>query len=255
MSQRQQGTVLLTVKRAMDVLDFVAGSEVPPKVRDVAAQLHINLSSTYHIVNTLLTGRYLSRNELGRLVIGDRIAVLHGALAGLANPDEEVRRLIRNLAGESGETVYLTRFQNGAVVIQVVEESQHSLRVTGLNVGYSGAEDRRASGKAVLAFLDPNDLARVLERVNAMDETAGPGHTPRRLGEELNAIRQAGFAFDNEDYEPGVCCVAVPFFDGDGNVLGSVTASAPSLRLDRLRAVVQPMVTKTARQISTLLTS
>jgi len=253
--QRQQGTFLLTVNRAIDVLDFVAEARVPPSVRDLAQQLDINISTTYHIVNTLLARRYLSRNDQGKLAIGERIGALNSALARLTKFDDEVRGIIRNLAAESAETVYLTGFQNGAVIIQVVEESQRSLRVTGLNVGYSGAEDRRASGKAVLAYLDHKDLVRVFERLNLANEDSASSLRRRELEEELDQIRQSGFAFDNEDYEPGVCCVAVPYFGAGGIVVGSVTASAPALRVNRLRSVVQHEVAKAAAQISNLLVS
>ena len=151
------------------------------------------------------------------------------------------------LAADSGETVYLTRYQHGAVVIQMVVESQKSLRVKGLNVGYSGAEDRRASGKAVLAHLTPTALSQVLLRLHPGGSSAG---NSAALQDELDAIKEAGFAFDDEDYEPGVCCVAVPYFSGDGSVAGSVAASAPALRVERLRSEIREQVAAAAELIT-----
>lgn len=243
--------LLQTVERALDVLEIVAEAQVPPTVKEVATRLDLNLSSSYHVVNTLLARRYLIRNKRGELIIGEQIGVLNSSLIQPSGLGSEVMELVRNLATDSGETVYLTRFQNGAVVIQFVAESRHSLRVTGLNIGYSGAEDRRASGKAVLAYLNPQQLAEVTERINRGVPKSSLSRG--QLGKELAEIRHSGFAFDEEAYEPGVCCVASPFFDGDGEIAGSVTASAPAIRVDRLREVVRGQVANTATLISNLL--
>lgn len=218
------------------------------QVKDVADELDHNLSSTYHIVNTLLARRYLARNDRGGLTIGERIGALNASMIRSSDFEGEVRRLISDLARDSGETVYLTRYIDGAVVIQIVVESQHSLRVKGLNVGYSGAEDRRASGKAVLAQLEGSELDRVVERLGI--GSPGSSVEPAQLRLELAAIRDSGFAFDNEDYEPGVCCVAVPYFDSEGKVAGSVAASAPALRVERLSTVIREQVASTADLIS-----
>ena len=157
------------------------------------------------------------------------------------------------LAQDSGETVYLTKYVEGAVVIQFVIESQHSLRVKGLDMGYSGAEGRRASGKAVLAHLDAAELARVSDRVHG--GTRPSKSESRRFHQELETIRDVGFAFDNEDYELGVCCIAVPIFDSRGKVFGSVAASAPAQRVGRLSTEIRDQVSKTADQISRALGS
>lgn len=247
------GTTLKTVERALDVLEIVSGSKTPLTVREISDQLDHNLSSTYHIINTLLARRYLTRNEKGGLLIGESVATLNASLLRTTDFDAESRKLIRELARDSGETVYLTKYVDGAVVIQFVVESQHSLRVKGLDVGYSGAEDRRASGKAVLAHLDDEELARVVSRLHGV---AAPSRAEiHRFEQELQRIRDVGYAFDNEDYELGVCCIAVPFYDSRGKVVGSVAASAPAQRVDRLSTEIREQVSHTAEKISRALGS
>ena len=47
------------------------------------------------------------------------------------------------------------------------------------------------------------------------------------LKKELKCIRENGYAIDNEERTPGVCCIAVPIFDYHGNVNHCIGISAP----------------------------
>src|SRR6187431_2638402 len=99
-------TTLKTVDRALRVLEIVAASQPQPQVRDVAEALAHNITSTYHLVNTLIANGYLTKNEIGRLAIGRKISVLHSSYVRNSDFGETVRPLIAMLAEDSGETVY-----------------------------------------------------------------------------------------------------------------------------------------------------
>lgn len=245
-------TTLKTVERALHILEFVASEPTPPGVREVAEALDHNITSTYHLVNTMIASGYLTKNAAGRLSIGRKINELHASYLRNSDFGASVRPLVESLASSTEETIYLTRFAANASVIEMVVESTRSLRVTGLRVGYSGLEDRRASGKAVLAYLPPAELAEAFERLHPELEATRRAGALDELSRELAKIRDNGFAFDDEDFEDGVCCVAVPYFDSDGAVAGAVAASSPSLRKERLLAEVRPRVVATARQATEL---
>lgn len=252
-SHNDRGTALRTVQRAIAVLNLIAARPEPPRVRDVARELGINLSTTYHLANTLMAGGYLARDDDGGLRVGPQIGVLYAALERGTDHSRLLRPYVDALASESGETAYLTRWDRGSVVIAAVAEGRQSLRVTGLQVGFSGFEDRRASGRAVLAYLPEAAVAAVVDRLFrelAPDERAGREAT---LAEKLAAVRALGYATDEEDYEPGICCVAAPYFDAAGKVAGSVTVSAPIVRLGTLRTAVLPRVRAVATEITRVL--
>ncbi len=52
----------------------------------------------------------------------------------------------------------------------------------------------------------------------------------------LNEVRNRGYAIDNEEYEYGLRCVAVPFFNKENILIGSVgiSGSASRLSLEKL---------------------
>ena len=243
-------TTLRTVERALQVLEIVAARSEMPQVRDVADALGHNVSSTYHIVNTLIGRGYLVKNEAGRLAIGRKIGVLNASYLQRFDFGDTVRPLVTELAAASGETVYLTRFIAQSSVIEVVQESKHSLRVTGLNVGYSGLEDRRASGKAVLAQLDDAELESVFSGLHPELKGKARADAMTALARELSHIRHQGFAFDDEEFDEGVCCIAVPYFLGNERVGGAVAASAPAVRVERLIGPIKDQVIATAKRVT-----
>jgi IclR family acetate operon transcriptional repressor len=244
------GTTLKTVERALDVLEMVAQSDEALQIKDIADKLDHNLSSTYHTVNTLLTRQYLHKSDRGGLTIGTKIGILSASLVRGSDFNADVRPLIAKLAADSGETVYMSLFIAGSAVIQIVIESKKSLRVTGLSVGYSGLEDRRASGKAVLAHLSTVELNKFFVALHPKISATERTNRLESLSMELAEVRERGYAFDEQNYEPGVCCVAAPFFLPDGTVGGSVAVSAPALRVDYLRDQIRDQVIRTVELIS-----
>jgi DNA-binding IclR family transcriptional regulator len=245
-------TTLKTVERALRVMEIVAAHPSPPQVREVAKALGHNITSTYHLVNTLIASGYLAKGGTGRLSIGRQIGVLHASYLRRSDFSETVRPLISFLADASEETIYLTRFVADASVIEMVVESTRSLRVTGLHLGYSGLEDRRASGKAVLAQLAPDQLDAAFARLHPELSPTKRSAALAELSNELAAIREQGYAFDDEAFEEGVCCVAAPYFGARGRVAGAIAASCPALRRERLLTEVRPQVIATAHRVTEL---
>ena len=155
---------------------------------------------------------------------------------------------MEKLRADTGETVYLTRWVDGAAVLTAVLDGIHSLRVTGLEVGLSGSEDRRASGKAIMAWLDQDELDTAVQQLFGSD-TEKSAH----LQHLLAIVRRDGYAFDDEDFEAGICCISAPFFSSGGKIEGSITVSAPSIRKTELTESVREKLLQAARSVSSML--
>src|SRR6201999_3087255 len=50
------------------------------------------------------------------------------------------------------------------------------------------------------------------------------------LIENLRLVRRHGFSLDREEFRPGVICVGAAIRDQSGAVVGSISASTPSMR-------------------------
>ena len=56
-------------------------------------------------------------------------------------------------------------------------------------------------------------------------------HQKLALLKELKEIRQTGNAYDREEHEAGIHCVAAPIFNADRSLVGGISVTAPCYRI------------------------
>jgi IclR family transcriptional regulator, acetate operon repressor len=246
--------LLGTVRRALRVLDYLAEREEPVPIKQLAAELGLNISSAYHVMNTLAVDGYVSRDDRsGAFGLGAKTARLGDAYARSWPVGPELRALAGSLGAETGENAYLAMVQRDDVVITDIVESRQRVRVHALHRGYSADLHARALGKAVLAY---RDAADVREHFAA--------HPPRRITQrtlvtmtaietDLERVRRRGYAEDLEEFCEGVCCLGAAFFTADGKPGGSLSVSVPSFRYRTVRSALRDAVTAAARNATAAL--
>jgi IclR family transcriptional regulator, KDG regulon repressor len=85
-------------------------------------------------------------------------------------------------------------------------------------------------GKAMLAYMPEPALDRALLRQSFHAFTPQTLSTPDALRAELAAIRMRGYAFDREEHESGIICVAVPILSRAGQVIGALSVTSTTQR-------------------------
>jgi IclR family acetate operon transcriptional repressor len=237
---------LQTVERALAFLEAVAQARRPPRLKEVAQTLGINVTTSYHLLNTLQLAGYVTRDSDGALRIGGRTAILYQGLVRNFALGRELMPVVAELSASTGETTYIAALNRDKVIIQALVEGDQAVRVTGLYVGFSGSEHIRASGKAVLAQL-PDAQRNVVLRQCLPDASADELDAVSR---QLHKVRELGWALDDGLFQDGVCCIAAPFFRSGGSVAGSVAVSVPSTRFSAARESITDAVLRSARQAS-----
>jgi IclR family transcriptional regulator, acetate operon repressor len=240
--------LLGTVRKAMRVLDYLAECEEPVPIKRLAAELQMNISSAYHLMNTLVVDGYASRDErTGSFGLGAKVVRLGDAYARSWPVEPALRAIVGELGATTDENAYLAVVQGPDVVITEIIESRQRVRVHALHRGYSADLHARALGKAVLAF---RDQAAVREHF--------AHHPPRRLTPrtlvtltaietELERVRRRGYSEDLEEFCEGVCCVGAPFFTSDDEPAGSLSVSVPAFRYRSVRTSLRDAVVDAAR--------
>jgi IclR family transcriptional regulator, acetate operon repressor len=250
---QNSATTLQTVERALSFLEVVAQASSPPPLRDVADALGLKITTSYHLLNTLRGAGYLIRNADGTLRIGPRAAVLYNGLVRQMAGGEELRPIIEWLSSETLETAYLCGLNESGVVVQMLIEGGHAVRVSGLYIGFSGSEHERATGKAVLAHMSDVDRTGLLARTTAGLTAAQRKKVLAELAKELDVVRQQGYALDEEHFQKGASCVAAPFFKMGGAIAGSIAVSVPCTRFEEAKDTLTAAVVSAAGQASVLL--
>ena len=90
-----------------------------------------------------------------------------------------------------------------------------------------------AIGKALLAAMPEAEAGEVLRRLDLAPRTERTLATVTALEAELAAVRERGFALDDEENERNIRCVGAAVFDNRDRPVGAVSVSALAFELDR----------------------
>lgn len=202
------GTVK-SAHRALLIIEFV-GARRSVTFTDLLMGLSLPRSSAHGLLQTLLSRGWLeydsSKHEyslgLRAWEIGHQYA-RHRELTQVAKP------VMDSLAHELGETVQLARLDGIDNVYLSISESPHPLRFAS-TVGLRLPSHATGIGKAMLSQLP---AAKVAERFEGRGLMRFTEHTLIDIGQLLSAVdeaRSCGYAIDDEEYQMGCRCVAVP---------------------------------------------
>ena len=156
----------------------------------------------------------------------------------------QARQGMVDLAQQSHESVGLIVAVNDQAICLDMVDSQHSLRCS-FEKGRSVPLRAGASAKCVLAHLPEAARAAVL------DAEYGAEMPERQSAQdELDAIRQAGFAVSAGEVDPGVWGCSVPLFGASRKAAGAITLMAPIVRAQGQEQALIRMAVVTAARIS-----
>jgi IclR family acetate operon transcriptional repressor len=155
---------LQTLDRGLALLEWVASNPGHATVRQAAEALGINITTCYHLVDTLLARGYLVRTGHGRLGVGRALTGLSYAFVEQARPVALLSPVVQELLERSQESVFLAIWDGDDVILLLFEEGPQHLTVSGFSPGFRGFAHARCSGKAILAFLPEPEVDRYFAR-------------------------------------------------------------------------------------------
>jgi IclR family transcriptional regulator, acetate operon repressor len=226
------GTRIQSVARASQILLWVANQRHGATAKDIAAAQGLALPTTYHLLNTLVDQGMLAKGLQGRYILGRGVAILAEAhLRGKAVPDTLLNAL-REVARRTDETAYLADWGGYDIRVLASIEGRQMVRVAEVGSGPYEHGHARANGKVLLAFAPPEVRTAYLRAHPLVPVTKATISSPRLFEEELERIRERGYAYDHNEFMDGVSCVAAPV-RLNGHVIAALGLSVPTHRFDR----------------------
>lgn len=196
------------ITRGVAILDLLASEADVMGISAIARRLGLPKSSAANLCATLVdTG--LLRVQDGGFALGQRLAQLGAAyLAGV----DQVRLFqdaCRQLDAGRNETVQLALLSDGLDVIYLARrDGVFPVRLASAP-GRALPATCTATGKAMLAALEPADLDRRLAEAGPLPRLTAKSITSvPKLKAELSTIRRRGYALDAEEVIEGVMCIA-----------------------------------------------
>lgn len=240
-----------SVDRALSLLLAIAELGGETTLSTLAARTGLNISTCHHLLATL-TQRGFVAKSVGRrgYTLGARILFLSQACLQVELP-RRAQRFIDRINQVTGETVHLAVMQGDELVTIIKREARHAVRVDTGTLGKSSAAHATSTGKAILAWLPEDEIRRIVSMQGMRAFTPNTITDYTALIEELRLVRRNGFAIDREEFQPGVVCIGTAIRDHSGAVVGSISASAPTMRADEQHlALMREEVVAAARELS-----
>jgi IclR family acetate operon transcriptional repressor len=200
---------------------------------------------------TLITRNFVTKVPGRRLyALGGRILYI-GHVCLQVDLPRRAQSYLESVNESTGETVHLAALQGDVIANLSVREARHAVRVETGRLGKIPAPHAQSIGKAILAWL-PDDEVRRIVGTGLKRYTANTiGDFPALL-ESLSGVRRIGYAIDHEEYLPGVICIGAAIRDHTGGIVGSISASTPTMRAnDKHLALMREQVLEAARAMST----
>ena len=229
MTNKRPEDGIRSVGRTFDIIETIQ-TLGGARISEIADELDVAKSTVHRHLGTLLRREYVTREgdefqlSLKFLDLGEYSRACHDEYL-FAEPK------VDELAAQTEERVQFLVEEHGYGVYVFRSLGSHAVR-TDPGLGKRVPLHTTAAGKAILANYPEAKVREIVER-RGLD--AVTDHTITRfadLQEELESIRERGFAVNNEENVKGLRAVGVPIRKQPGNhVIGALSVSGPSHRM------------------------
>jgi DNA-binding IclR family transcriptional regulator len=253
---RQPSGLIGSAQRALRVLEVVASAGDGITAKAVARRAGFKLSTTYHLLNTLVHEGYLIRlAHGGGFGLGYKVGGLYQRLCAELEVDQTMRDELNALHRSAEAPAYYTVLRDTDLVVAAVADSASYPRATPIGFGFHEAAHATAFGKVLLAGLTTRRRREYLAGAGMPRLTDRTRVQARDLETELAHVRRAGIALDIEEFQPELACVSAPVLDADEKVAGAVAFSVPARTFPARRWELERAARAGAARFSRLLAS
>ena len=239
---------VITVEKALDMLEVLSEEPVDATLPGLADRLGISRNKAFRLLATLeKRGLAELEERSGRYRLGLPAVELAQRFLKGASLIRHAHPVMAGLARKHDEAVYMTVLRGDEVLFLDMVDCDRQVKAAPL-VGKRFPFFTNASGKAIRAL----DAGGYRERPGRKRTSGNVTPGSDDLEMELSVIREKGVAIDFEGLGEGVISVAVAVRDYAGKVVGALTMLGPSFRMvaSRLENEIIPSLMEGAEILS-----
>jgi len=222
--------------RALAILNLLSAEGPDLSLGEISDKIELHKSTVHRLIMVLERHKLIERNSVnGRYRLGLKLFELGTRAVSQLDLRERARPVLERLVLETSETVHLGILDEGEVLYLDKVEPARSVRMSS-SVGRRNPVYCTAMGKAILAYLPESQVETIVRKHGLKAMTANTITSFLDLKAELAAIRERGYAVDNEEIEEGVRCVGCVVRDFSGGSVAAISVSGPAFRISREKA-------------------
>lgn len=231
-AQHEEKGSIQVIERMMSLLDVLAESPEPAPLKKLSKATGLHPSTAHRILAAMTHSRLVERHDASTYALGIRLLELGSIVKSRINIREIALPFMQDLHKAVGESINLGIRDEDEIIYLERTSNGHSLVRVVYLIGGRAPLHLTSLGKLFLA-------SDRIENVRAYAKRTGlPGKTPHSLTQigalekELEKVRRHDLAYDNEEAELGLRCIASPIRNDEGVIIAGLSISAPTDRHD-----------------------
>lgn len=213
------------VERTLDTLLILSRESDGLSVSELAEKLQIPASSTHRILTCLKDNHFVMQSsETKRYRLGYKVLTLTSNMSKDNQFTLTAKPFMKELADKINKTVTLCVMEGESVICLYYVESKDTSMFL-VRTGFAMPPHATSAGKAIQAYM-PTEQVKQVYFSNHDQLTSNTKTDLEAFLEELDVVREKGYAISDEELQLGVQGVACPIFDFNHKVIGSVSFTA-----------------------------
>lgn len=214
--------------RILSILDFVSSESGGCKLSEISAELGIPMGTLSPIVHTLKDNKYLCYDERSQTyTIGIGLFEVGSRYMQCTNSFEDITSILQEIVQKCGETVHFGVLDGGNVLYLAKVDTLEPVRMYAA-IGKRLPAYGTGIGKALLTDYTMEELHQIypdglkpltVHTITTFDE----------LHRQLQTIKETGFAYECEESNELIRCIARPIYKNQ-KIVAAISVSIPTFR-------------------------
>lgn len=220
-----------TVKAIQNCLEIieVVQEQSTAGVTEIASEIDRSKGTVHSHLATLLQNEYVVHDD-DEYRLSLKFLNLAESVKGEIAEYDIVKEELADLAEKTGELAQFATVEHGRAVYLHKVAGENAVQ-TASSPGKREYLHCLSLGKAMLAYMPEERVDEIIDQYGLPAYTENTITSRETLLEELESIRERGYAYDKEEKIVGVRCIAAPVRAND-DIFGAVSISGPSTRME-----------------------
>ncbi|ACO47581.1 IclR family transcriptional regulator [Deinococcus deserti] len=220
-------------------------------VTQAAQRLGMSKSSVHALLTAMTRIGLLHRFVTGRYRLGFQVMALNTVLMSHTPWRRIAREEMTHLAEALGESVHLAAFDGGQAIC--IDKVEGNAPLVNTPIGGILPPHATALGKIILAHQPISEIQQLYDSGHQWQYTPNTITSHDELLSDLKHTRERGYAISIEERAMGLCSIAAPIRDPNGEVIAAMSVSLSTRHFQQRKASVithlQAATASTSRRI------
>ena len=220
-------TDVQVLDRAFWLIDIISESGKDLSIAEITEKAELNRSTAYRLAEALTAHGYLEKTEGGKYRLGMKVVSLAGCYINSLDLISIAQPFLWDMAYKFGLTCYMSVL-SGTDIVYVARADSFRKGSVFMEIGWRVPAYATALGWCLLSQFPYDVLEQMMEKVEYRQFASGTVKDFRELYGHLRRIRQDGYTYEENGFQDGNCCVAVPIYNYCGEIVAAMSISGPT---------------------------